>query len=247
MKNKEQGITLIALVVTIILIMIVAGVSISSLTGRNGILTRAVEAKKLTEAKSEEEAIQLIAILFSMESNLKNSNDYYIGKKLYDKTLANGNKWNIIILNDSQKKYGTGWNYIQKGTNIDSYGVTKNNSLNETKDTNVVETSINLENNNGIEAINMPEMPVNPEITGEKSNQSSSTSSSSGMGLIAAALAIGLSAIGSGIAVAVVASSAVGAISENPSLLGKTVIFAGLAEGIAIYGLIIAIMIISKV
>ena len=127
------------------------------------------------------------------------------------------------------------------------YGVTKNNSLNETKDTNVVETSINLENNNGVEAINMPEMPVNPEITGEKSNQSSNTSSSSGMGLIAAALAIGLSAIGSGIAVAVVASSAVGAISENPSLLGKTVIFAGLAEGIAIYGIIIAIMIISKV
>ena len=127
------------------------------------------------------------------------------------------------------------------------YGVTKNNSLNETKDTNVVETSINLENNNGVEAINMPEMPVNPEITGEKSNQSSNTSSSSGKGLIAAALAIGLSAIGSGIAVAVVASSAVGAISENPSLLGKTVIFAGLAEGIAIYGLIIAIMIISKV
>ena len=73
------------------------------------------------------------------------------------------------------------------------------------------------------------------------------TKNSSGVGLMAAALAIGLSAIGSGIAVAVVASSAVGAISENPSLLGKTVIFAGLAEGIAIYGLIIAIMIISKV
>lgn len=127
--KNEQGITLIVLVVTIILIMIVVGVSISSLTGRNGILTRAVEAKKLTEAKSEEEAIQLIATLSSMESNLKNSNDYYVGKKLYDKTLANGNKWNIIILNNSQKKYGTGWNYMQKGTNIDSYGVTKNNWL----------------------------------------------------------------------------------------------------------------------
>ena len=72
-------------------------------------------------------------------------------------------------------------------------------------------------------------------------------STTNGVGLIAAALAIGLSAIGSGIAVAVVASSAVGAISENPSLLGKTVIFAGLAEGIAIYGLIIAIMILSKI
>ena len=68
-----------------------------------------------------------------------------------------------------------------------------------------------------------------------------------GASLIAAALAVGLAAIGSGIAVAVVASSAVGAISENPGLLGKTVIFAGLAEGIAIYGLIVAIMILSKV
>jgi V/A-type H+-transporting ATPase subunit K len=68
-----------------------------------------------------------------------------------------------------------------------------------------------------------------------------------GTSLIAAALAVGLAAIGSGIAVAVVASSAVGAISENPSLLGKTVIFAGLAEGIAIYGLIVSIMILSKV
>lgn len=78
-------------------------------------------------------------------------------------------------------------------------------------------------------------------------NEVTTSDNSKGIGLIAAALAIGLSAIGSGIAVAVVASSAVGAISENPSLLGKTVIFAGLAEGIAIYGLIIAIMILSKI
>lgn len=68
-----------------------------------------------------------------------------------------------------------------------------------------------------------------------------------GIGLIAAAVATGLACIGAGIAVAVVASSAVGAISENPSLLGKTVIFAGLAEGIAIYGLIISIMILNKI
>lgn len=73
------------------------------------------------------------------------------------------------------------------------------------------------------------------------------SSKDKGVGMIAAALAVGLAAIGSGIAVAVVASSAVGAISENPSLLGKTVIFAGLAEGIAIYGLIISIMILSKI
>lgn len=70
---------------------------------------------------------------------------------------------------------------------------------------------------------------------------------SNGIGMIAAAIATGLGCVGAGIAVAVVASSAVGAISENPSLLGKTIIFAGLAEGIAIYGLIIAIMILNKV
>lgn len=67
------------------------------------------------------------------------------------------------------------------------------------------------------------------------------------IGLIAAALATGLGCLGAGIAVAMVASSAIGAISENPSLLGKTIIFAGLAEGIAIYGLIISIMILNKV
>ncbi len=68
-----------------------------------------------------------------------------------------------------------------------------------------------------------------------------------GIGMIAAAIATGLACIGSGIAVAIVASSAVGAISENPGLLGKTIIFAGLAEGIAIYGLIISIMILNKI
>lgn len=71
--------------------------------------------------------------------------------------------------------------------------------------------------------------------------------SSKGAGLIAAALATGIGCIGAGIAVAVVASAAVGAVSENPGLLGKTIIFAGLAEGIAIYGLIISIMILNKI
>lgn len=81
----------------------------------------------------------------------------------------------------------------------------------------------------------------------EKSLEDEEKASSNGIGLIAAAVATGLACIGAGIAVAVVASSAVGAISENPSLLGKTVIFAGLAEGIAIYGLIISIMILNKI
>jgi F0F1-type ATP synthase membrane subunit c/vacuolar-type H+-ATPase subunit K len=85
------------------------------------------------------------------------------------------------------------------------------------------------------------------ELSEQVSSSEEDGELSTGIGLIAAALATGLGCIGAGIAVAVVASSAVGAISENPSLLGKTIIFAGLAEGIAIYGLIISIMILSKI
>ena len=67
-----------------------------------------------------------------------------------------------------------------------------------------------------------------------------------GMGYIAAALVTGLSCIGGGIAVASAASAALGAISEDQSILGKSLIFVGLAEGVALYGLIISFMIIGK-
>ena len=66
-----------------------------------------------------------------------------------------------------------------------------------------------------------------------------------GMGYLAAALVTGLSCIGGGIAVASAASAALGAISEDQSILGKSLIFVGLAEGIALYGLIISFMILG--
>ena len=56
--EKNRGITLIALVVTIIVLLILAGVSISRLTGQNGILNRASEAKENTEAASDLEFLQ---------------------------------------------------------------------------------------------------------------------------------------------------------------------------------------------
>ncbi len=68
--------------------------------------------------------------------------------------------------------------------------------------------------------------------------------SSDGLRYLAAALSTGLATIGTGIAVAASASAALGAISEDASLLGKTIIFVGLAEGIAIYGLIVSILIL---
>ena len=67
-----------------------------------------------------------------------------------------------------------------------------------------------------------------------------------GLGYIAAAVVTGLSCIGGGFAVASAASAALGAISEDQSILGKSLIFVGLAEGIALYGLIISFMILGK-
>jgi len=64
---------------------------------------------------------------------------------------------------------------------------------------------------------------------------------------IAAALVTGLGAIGTGIAVSSTAAAAIGAISENEANFGKAMIFVAMAEGIAIYGLLISFMILGRV
>lgn len=63
---------------------------------------------------------------------------------------------------------------------------------------------------------------------------------------VAAAAAAGLGTLGAGYAVAIVGSAAVGALAEKPELLGRLLILVGLAEGIAIYGLIVAILILNQ-
>ena len=70
--------------------------------------------------------------------------------------------------------------------------------------------------------------------------------SAAGSGYLSAALATGLSCLGGGIAVSAAASAALGAISEDSSILGKSLIFVGLAEGVWLYGLIISFMILGK-
>lgn len=65
-------------------------------------------------------------------------------------------------------------------------------------------------------------------------------------GFAAAAAAAALSAAAGGYAVAKVGSAAVGALAEKPELFGRIIILVGLAEGIAIYGLIVAILILNR-
>ena len=118
--KKEKGITLISLVITIIVLIILAGVSINLVLGDNGIIERAKNAKKITNISSEEEAIKLLM----MSKNIDESDTLNIGVSLYDRTLENGNKWNIISIVEPYKTYGTGWTYIEKGTELENYGKT---------------------------------------------------------------------------------------------------------------------------
>jgi len=63
---------------------------------------------------------------------------------------------------------------------------------------------------------------------------------------IAIALSIGLPCLGAGVAVGRVGAAAIGAATEKPELLARSLIFVALAEGIAIYGLLVAILLYTK-
>lgn len=66
------------------------------------------------------------------------------------------------------------------------------------------------------------------------------------LGLASAAASTALSALAAGYAVAKVGTAAVGALAEKPELMARLLIFVGLAEGIAIYGLIVSILILNR-
>lgn len=121
MKNTK-GITIISLIVTIIVLLILAGISIAMITGKNGILTQANKAKKLTEVSSEKEGVQIIMQMHYLEPE---NEKYNIGTKLYSRELTNGDKWNIVITKEPRKTNGNGWRYIEKGTNLLDYGNAK--------------------------------------------------------------------------------------------------------------------------
>ena len=70
--------------------------------------------------------------------------------------------------------------------------------------------------------------------------------SNNGMGFIGMALATGLACIGAGVAVGSVGSAALGLVGEQPGAIGTTLIYVGLAEGVAIYGIVISMLIFSK-
>lgn len=105
-KNSTNGITLIALVITIIVLLILAGVNIAILTEENGLLTKSRDAKIKTEISAEQEQIQLALIAYKMDSS---NNDKYTlieketNQKILNKTEENILKGEIIELENGRK------------------------------------------------------------------------------------------------------------------------------------------------
>lgn len=95
MKN-QRGITLIALVITIIVLLILAGVSIAMLTGENGILTRAREAKTVTIQKSNEDIVKM-----AVEDLLT---EYHAGGAIANNITNTNNTPNTLEINAEELK-----------------------------------------------------------------------------------------------------------------------------------------------
>jgi len=74
--------------------------------------------------------------------------------------------------------------------------------------------------------------------------EASSASMADAVKAVAAALAVGISCLAGGIAVGRIGSASIGAISENPDLFGKAMPFIGLAEGICLWGFLVALLIL---
>ncbi len=86
-----------------------------------------------------------------------------------------------------------------------------------------------------------------PSALGATSAAAAPASDIAGLAFTAAAISTALATLGAGFAVAKVGAAAIGALAEKPELFGRLLIFVGLAEGIAIYGLIVSILILNRI
>ena len=91
-----------------------------------------------------------------------------------------------------------------------------------------------------------PPVAVDAQPAIRATASTSSSSSSANAAFIGAAIAVAGSSLGAALAVAYTGSAALAAVSERPELFGRALVIVGLAEGIAIYGLIVAIILIGK-
>ena len=112
MKTKEnvKGITLIALVITVIVLLMLSGITISMLTGDNGIITKAKEAKEKTKQAEQEETYALESVLNSINSSTPSTDGYNESKEVNSPKITqgmipvkwNGTNWQVCSQDDNE-------------------------------------------------------------------------------------------------------------------------------------------------
>ena len=108
--KTNKGITLIALVITIIVLLILAGVTIAMLTGNNGILTKVKEAKEKTKQAEQEETYALESVLNSINSSAPSTDGYNESKQINSPKITqgmipvkwNGTNWQVCSQDDNE-------------------------------------------------------------------------------------------------------------------------------------------------
>ena len=121
-KLQERGITLIALVVTIVILLILTGVTLNIALSDNGLFSKTKKAAEDYKAASEREYLEQNIASAKIEE-IENGSANKLGEVLNKKDLEHSSNWHILKVND--KSYDTG-NYIKKGTELPGYGKAQN-------------------------------------------------------------------------------------------------------------------------
>mgnify|MGYP004505354375 FL=1 len=127
MKKKDKGITLIALVISLIVLLILASVTIAALSGNNGILTKAKEAKEKTEIGEEKEVVELATISAQMGEEYQSLNQVNLQKEI-DKQYGEGK---TIVRDNGDNTFTVSFIKSKREYDITSKGVEKGKDWNE--------------------------------------------------------------------------------------------------------------------
>ena len=126
MKNK--GITLVALVVTIVIMLILAGVTLNLTLGDNGLFKMTQKAAEAYQVTSEKEYLQQYILSYQLDKATNKTEENQLGIQLANRVSVNDSQWIVIqLLDDTNQIYGDNYNYIKKGTDLKDYGYTKYN------------------------------------------------------------------------------------------------------------------------
>ena len=120
MRNK-RGVTLIILVITVIILLILAGITVSGLVNKNGAIDSTTLVKKVQSIETEREYLQKNTVLYQTQGSGK------VGVELKQKNLKNSIDWHLI--KTETDTFSDGWSFVGKGDSLNDFGNANHNWL----------------------------------------------------------------------------------------------------------------------